>query len=234
MLGRSIRGFTGDTGMRIYHVDAFAARPFKGNPAAVCLLEHPMADTWMQNVAMEMNLSETAFLIRQGDGYNLRWFTPKAEVDLCGHATLACAHVLFETGGERHDEILRFYSKSGLLTAAFVDGWIELNFPATPDTETVPPEGLTAALGVEARYVGRTQFDYVVEVASEETVRGLHPDYDALCRIPTRGIIVTSKADSSEYDFVSRFFCPRPWHQRRSCNGLGALLSGTLLGGTIA
>ena len=110
--------------MKIYHVDAFTTKPFKGNPAAVCILEHPMVDTWMQDVATEMNISETAFLIRQGDGYNLRWFTPKVEVDLCGHATIASAHVLFETGGARHDTIIRFYTKSGLLTAALNDSWI--------------------------------------------------------------------------------------------------------------
>ena len=194
--------------MKIYHVDAFAIRAFRGNPAAVCLLDHPKVDTWMQNVAMEMNLSETAFLIRQGDGYNLRWFTPKVEVDLCGHATLAGAHVLFESGGAWHDSVIRFYTRSGLLTAALNDGWIELNFPSTPDVETFAPEGLLAALGVEARYVGKTKFDYIVEVASEEIVRNMDPDFDALCQVPTRGVIVTSRAGSGEFDFVSRFFCP--------------------------
>jgi PhzF family phenazine biosynthesis protein len=194
--------------VKIYHVDAFTAQAFKGNPAAVCILEHPMVDTWMQDVAMEMNLSETAFLIRQGDGYNLRWFTPKVEVDLCGHATLASAHVLFETGGARHDSIIRFYTKSGLLTAALNDSWIELNFPSTPAAEVSVPEGLRAALGVEARYVGKTQFDYMVEVTSEEIVRNLDPDAAGLCQVPTRGIIVTSQASSDEFDFISRFFCP--------------------------
>jgi PhzF family phenazine biosynthesis protein len=194
--------------MKIYHVDAFTAKAFRGNPAAVCLLEHPMVDTWMQDVAMEMNLSETAFLIRQGDGYNLRWFTPKVEVDLCGHATLAGAHVLFESGAARQDATIRFYTRSGLLTAALNDGWMELNFPSTPDTEVSAPEGLMAALGVEASYVGKTQFDYIVEVASEEVVKNLSPDFDALCRIPTRGVIVTSRSGSGEFDFVSRFFCP--------------------------
>jgi PhzF family phenazine biosynthesis protein len=194
--------------MKIYHIDAFTAKAFKGNPAAVCLLDHPMVDTWMQNVAMEMNLSETAFLIRQGDGYNLRWFTPKVEVDLCGHATLASAHILFESGGARHDTVIRFYTRSGLLTAVLSEGWIELNFPSTPDVEVSPPEALMAALGVEATYVGKTQFDYIIEVASEEIVRNMDPDFDALCLVPTRGIIVTSRADSDEFDFVSRFFCP--------------------------
>ncbi len=194
--------------MKMYHVDAFTAQAFKGNPAAVCILEHPKVDTWMQSVAMEMNLSETAFLIRQADGYNLRWFTPKVEVDLCGHATLASAHVLFESGGAWHDTTIRFYTRSGLLMATQADGWIELNFPATPEMQTSAPEELTTALGVEPRYIGKTQFDYIVEVASEEMVRNLDPDFDALCRIQTRGIIVTSRASSDEFDFVSRFFCP--------------------------
>jgi PhzF family phenazine biosynthesis protein len=194
--------------VKIYHVDAFTAKAFRGNPAAVCLLEHPKVDTWMQSVAMEMNLSETAFLIRQGDGYNLRWFTPKVEVDLCGHGTLASAHVLFESGGARHDEVIRFYTLSGLLTAALNDDWIDLYFPSSPDAEVTAPEGLIAALGVEAHYIGKTQFDYIVEVASEEIVRNMDPDFDALCRVPTRGIIVTSRASSGEFDFVSRFFCP--------------------------
>jgi PhzF family phenazine biosynthesis protein len=194
--------------MKIYHVDAFTAKAFKGNPAAVCLLEYPKVDTWMQSVAMEMNLSETAFLIRQGDGYNLRWFTPKVEVDLCGHGTLASAHVLFGSGGARHDAVIRFYTRSGLLTAVLNDGWIELNFPSTPDAEVSAPEGLTEALGIEARYIGKTQFDYIVEVGSEEIVRNMDPDFNALCRVQTRGIIVTSRADSGEFDFISRFFCP--------------------------
>jgi PhzF family phenazine biosynthesis protein len=194
--------------LKIYHVDAFTAKAFKGNPAAVCLLEHPKVDTWMQNIAGEMNLSETAFLIRQGDGYNLRWFTPKVEVDLCGHATLASAHVLFKSGGVRQDTDIRFYTKSGILTAALNDDWIELNFPATPEMVTPAPEGLVTALGIDACYIGKTQFDYIVEVASEEIVRNISPDFDALCRVPARGIIVTSRADSGEFDFVSRFFCP--------------------------
>jgi PhzF family phenazine biosynthesis protein len=194
--------------MKIYHIDAFTTKAFSGNPAAVCILEHPKVDTWMQSVAMEMNLSETAFLIRQGDGYNLRWFTPKVEVDLCGHATLASAYVLFESGGARRDAVIRFYTRSGLLTAALDEGRIELNFPSTPAEDVSAPEGLMAALGAEACYVGKTQFDYIVEVAFEEVVRNLDPDFDALCRIPTRGIIVTSRACSGEFDFVSRFFCP--------------------------
>lgn len=194
--------------MKIYHVDAFTARPFTGNPAAVCLLEHPKVDSWMQNVASEMNLSETAFLIRQGDGYKLRWFTPEVEVELCGHATLAAAHILWTTGGAPRDASIRFYTKSGLLTAGLNDDWIELDFPFMPDVEVPAPEGLIKALGVEAGYVGKTRFDYIIEVESEEMVRTMKPDFDALCRVPTRGIIVTSRVTTGEFDFVSRFFCP--------------------------
>lgn len=194
--------------MKIYHVDAFTAEAFGGNPAAVCLLEYPKVDSWMQDVAAEMCLSETVFLIRQGDGYNLRWFTPKMEVDLCGHATLAAAYVLFYSGGARRDAVIRFYTKSGPLEAVWNNDRIELDFPATPDSEVSAPEGLLAALGVEARYVGKTVFDYIVEVGSEDTVRNMTPDFSALCRVPARGTIVTSRTTSGEFDFISRFFCP--------------------------
>jgi PhzF family phenazine biosynthesis protein len=194
--------------VKIYHVDAFTIRPFTGNPAAVCLLEYPKVDSWMQNVAGEMNLSETAFLIRQGDGYKLRWFTPKVEVELCGHATLAAAHVLWSMGGAPRDASIRFYTKSGLLTACLKDDWIELDFPSTPDVETSAPEGLTKALGVEAGYIGKTRFDYIVEVGSEEIVRSMKPNFDLLCQVPTRGVIVTSRSTTGEFDFASRFFCP--------------------------
>ena len=194
--------------MKIYHVDAFTARPLAGNPAAVCILGHPKIDSWMQNVAMEMNLSETAFLIRQGDGYRLRWFTPKAEVDLCGHATLASAHVLWTTGGAQRDAAILFYTKGGLLTAKLWDDWVELDFPSTPDEATPAPEGLTETLGVTALYVGKSRFDYLVEVESENVLRNIRPDFEALKGVPARGVIVTSRSESDEYDFVSRFFCP--------------------------
>ncbi len=163
----------------------------------------------MQDVARELNLSETAFLLRQSDGYNLRWFAPMAEVDLCGHATLASAHMLFETGGARRDEPIRFYTKSGLLTAGWRDGWIELDFPSTPAVKADPPAGLLDALGIEGPdYVGRNDSDYLIQVASEKIVRHLSPDYDVLKTVPARGVIVTSRSESDQFDFVSRFFCP--------------------------
>ncbi|WP_376795870.1 PhzF family phenazine biosynthesis protein [Thermogemmatispora sp.] len=195
-------------GQRIIQVDAFTARPFAGNPAAVCLLEEPRDESWMQLVAREMNLSETAFLLPEGDGYRLRWFTPTAEVDLCGHATLASAHVLWEEGVLPPAEPARFYTRSGLLTARRLDGWIEMNFPATPATPVPPPLGLSEALGVRPRLVARSQFDYLIELESEEMVRALRPDPTRLLAIEARGFIVTSRAESSDYHFVSRFFAP--------------------------
>lgn len=192
----------------IYQVDAFTDRPFAGNPAAVCILQEPRDDRWMQQVAAEMNLSETAFLLRQADGWNLRWFTPTVEVDLCGHATLASAHVLWEQGLLAPDEQARFYTRSGLLTADRSGDWIELDFPVKPATPAEPPAGLIDALGVEPRYVGRNAWDYIVEVDSERTLRALDPDHARLKTLGVRGIIVTSRADEARYDFVSRFFAP--------------------------
>jgi PhzF family phenazine biosynthesis protein len=192
----------------LYQVDAFTDRPFAGNSAAVCLLSESMDDQWMQAVAMEMNLSETAFLLREADGYRLRWFTPKIEVALCGHATLASAHVLWTEGHVRGGSI-GFYTKSGLLTATSRNGLIELDFPSKPPTESSPPPGLLDALGVSAVCVGRNQFDYLVEVASEELVRQLSPDFTRLSQIDVRGVIVTARSGNPRYDFVSRFFAPR-------------------------
>jgi PhzF family phenazine biosynthesis protein len=195
-------------GVKIYQVDAFTQEPFKGNPAAVCLLTEPGEAAWMQNVAREMNLSETAFLHRQQAGFHLRWFTPSVEVDLCGHATLASAHILWETGLLDVQEGARFQTRSGLLTAERREEGIELDFPATPEEQAVPPPELSQVLGASFNYAGRSKFDYLVEVASEEVVRALRPDFALLRRIPVRGIIVTSRATSSGYDFVSRFFAP--------------------------
>jgi len=194
--------------LSIYQVDAFTDEPFAGNPAAVCILPEQRDAVWMQNVAREMNLSETAFLLRQVDGFSLRWFTPAVEVDLCGHATLASAHILWETGLLKTDEGARFHTRSGLLTASRHGEWIELDFPATPDEPATAPPTLFQALGVHPKYVGRSKFDYLVEVESEEAVCNLAPDFTSLKGVATRGVIVTSIATSSHYDFVSRFFAP--------------------------
>jgi len=196
-------------GFTIYQVDAFTDKPFFGNPAGVCVLTEQVTDEWMQKVAMEMNLSETAFLLKQDNGYNLRWFTPTIEVDLCGHATLASTHILWEQNYLPENEEARFYTKSGLLTAKKIDnGWTELNFPSEPDNETISPKGLLESLGVQAKYVGKNRLDYIVEVSSEEEVRNLKPDFNTLGKIPCTGIIVTSISASKEYDFISRVFAP--------------------------
>ena len=192
----------------LIQVDAFTSEPFGGNPAAVCLLPSARDEQWMQRVAAEMNLSETAFLVRRPDGFDLRWFTPVIEVALCGHATLASAHALWENGDVPRGEIARFHTKSGVLTAEQQGDWIELNFPATEAQPADAPAGLIAALGVTPRFVGKSKFDYLVEVASEDEVRNARPDFVALRALPVRGIMITSGASTAGLDFVSRFFAP--------------------------
>ncbi len=194
--------------MKIFQVDAFASKPFSGNPAAVCILAGSRPDEWMKNVAAEMNLSETAFLLQHEKGFDLRWFTPTVEVDLCGHATLASAHILWEQGYLKLGEQARFHTRSGLLTADRKGEWIELNFPAEPEAAAQPPGELLEGLGVTPLYVGKNRMDYLVEVASEEELRALRPDLALLAKLPVRGIMVTSRSASKEYDFVSRFFGP--------------------------
>lgn len=194
--------------IEIYQVDAFADKPFSGNPAAVCMMSGPADPSWMQKVAGEMNLSETAFLYRENNGFNLRWFTPAIEVDLCGHATLASAHILWEAGHIGPDEKAEFYTSSGVLTAVRSGGSIELDFPSEPECEAVAPPALTESLGLRPVYIGRNRFDYLVEAESAEIVRNLKPDFGLLATIPVRGVMVTSVSDSPEYDFVSRFFGP--------------------------
>ncbi len=193
---------------RIVQVDAFTAEAFRGNPAAVCVLDEARDAVWMQKAAAEMNLAETAFLEPREDGFNLRWFTPAVEVDLCGHATLASAHVLWESGRARPSESIRFHTKSGLLTAHRRGDWIELDFPATPEEAADTPPGLVEALGAEPLYVGRSRFDYLVELDSEEAVARLRPDFARLAAISTRGVIVTARSARPDFDFVSRFFAP--------------------------
>lgn len=194
---------------RFTQVDAFTDRPFTGNPAAVCVLPAPRDASWMQQVALEMNLAETAFLVRRADGFDLRWFTPAAEVDLCGHATLASAHVLWEEGHSKPAEGVGFHTRSGLLTASRRDGLIWLDFPATPVSPAQLPAGLDQALGCNIVYMGRTVFDYFVEVESETALRSLSPDMAAVGRLPVRGVTVTARSDGREHDFVSRFFAPQ-------------------------
>lgn len=195
--------------LRIIQVDAFTDQAFSGNPAAVCVLSEPADAEWMQNIANEMNLSETAFLVPQEDGFDLRWFTPAREVDLCGHATLASAHVLWEEGHLSPNKQARFHTRSGLLTADRDEDWIIMDFPAEPATAAATPPNLVEALGVIPEYVGKNRFDYLVVVGSEETVRTMEPDLTLLKTVDCRGVIVTSPGNGSGYDFVSRFFAPK-------------------------
>jgi PhzF family phenazine biosynthesis protein len=190
-------------------VDAFTNHPFAGNPAAVCVLKEAPTEQWMRDVAREMNLSETAFLVPQDGGYHLRWFTPAVEVALCGHATVASAHVLWQDGHLPEGQQARFHTKSGLLTADRRGDWIELDFPAKIATATEPPPELLPALGVtDAKFVGKNAFDYFVEIESDAAVRALSPDHSLLRKLPVRGVIVTARSASPEFDFISRFFAP--------------------------
>ena len=197
----------------IYQVDAFTSKPFSGNPAAVCLLSAQRSEEWMLSVAREMNLSETAFLLPEGDGYRLRWFTPALEVDLCGHATLASAHILWETGKLDVDQPARFYTRSGLLTARKVSNRIELDFPARAVVAVDLPEGMAAALDIpRPRSVAwNSQAEiYLLELENEEQVRCAQPNFEQLKQYPIHGVILTSEAANSRlYDFVSRYFAPR-------------------------
>ncbi|MCU6707415.1 PhzF family phenazine biosynthesis protein [Paenibacillus sp. J5C_2022] len=195
--------------MNIYIVDAFTNEPFRGNPAAVCMLEQEKSEQWMQQVAGEMNLSETAFVIRRdcGDGYTLRWFTPVAEVELCGHATLAAAHLLWERSGV-DDQTIAFHTKSGVLHATRQGHWIQLNFPLELEQECVPPPQLIVGLGERFHYIGRNRMDYLIEVEDESVLRALKPNFQEWSTVKARGIIVTCKAKMPDVDFVSRCFYP--------------------------
>ncbi|NIK68315.1 PhzF family phenazine biosynthesis protein [Paenibacillus sp. BK720] len=196
----------------IYVADAFTSEPFRGNPAAVCLCGKPEDERWMQQVAAEINLPETAFLVPIEDGYDLRWFTPESEVDLGGHATLAAAYTLWHTGRLRSDQTARFVTKSGVLTVDYnaVDGWMTMDYPEEVPLPANAPEALIQGLGLIPRYTGKYRQDYMVEVDSEQTVRSLKPDRQQLAAAGGRGIIVTAKAAAeAPYDFVSRAFYPK-------------------------
>lgn len=198
------------TKIPVIQVDAFTRQRFGGNPAAVCLLDAWLPDEEMQSIAAEMNLAETAFLVRQDVGeYNLRWMTPLIEVDLCGHATLASAHALWTRWNESA-EVIRFSTRSGELQAVRKDDSIVLDFPATPAVAAEAPDGLLESLGVRSpRFCGSNASDWLIVLGSEDEVRGLRPDFGKLRAIECRGVIVTALANAgAEYDFVSRFFAP--------------------------
>jgi PhzF family phenazine biosynthesis protein len=193
---------------RYFVVDAFTSQPFSGNPAAVVPLWQWKEDRWLQNVAMEMNLSETAFFVADGNGFHLRWFTPKFEVDLCGHATLATAKVISRLRLVEGGQEITFSSRSGKLVARVAADRIELDFPLKPEQPAEPPTGLIESLGYSPRYVGKNSFDYLVVVESEQIVRSMSPDFKRLAAVSCRGIIVTARSDDPRFDFVSRFFAP--------------------------
>ena len=194
---------------RFFHVDSFTEVPFAGNPAGVCLLDEPFEDGWMQQVAFEMNLSETAFVFRTEGGFSLRWFTPAAEVDLCGHGTLATAHILYELGEVAPYDEAVFHTRSGLLIAGRKGGLIWLDFPALPEEPATAPEGLLEALGVEPEHVGRFGNEYLIELGTEAQVLAVKPDFRALRTLPCDAVVVTSLPEAVRCDFVSRCFAPR-------------------------
>ena len=201
-------------GIPIWQVDAFADRPFTGNPAAVCVLERYPSDDWMQKVAAEMNLSETAFVVPTDDAgsFHLRWFTPATEVDLCGHATLAAAHTLIEQARVEAGQSIRFQTRSGELTCTQSDSRITLNFPATPPRDDVDPavaEQARGALGISEASVLQSKYDLLVIVEDASTVKSIRPNFNALAEIDTRGVMVSAVSVASGVDFVSRFFAPQ-------------------------
>jgi PhzF family phenazine biosynthesis protein len=191
----------------LFHVDSFSDRPFSGNPAAVCILPAWKEDSWLQAVARETNLSATAFLVQQAHQFDLRWFTAKVELGLCGHGTLASAHILWQQGYTNGDRI-RFSTRGGTLTAVRHGNESELDLPLKPEKPTGAPPEMLDALGVSATYVGKNEFDYLVEVESATVLRGIAPDFKRLTTIPARGVIVTSRSDDARFDFISRFFAP--------------------------
>lgn len=193
---------------RVFQIDAFTDRPFAGNPAAVCIMPEERDDCWMQAIAAEMNLSETAFIHRLGNGFSLRWFTPAMEVDLCGHATLASAHALWSENIVADEHIIRFQTKSGALSCIKSGSMIHLDFPATPAREANPPDGLLEALQVRPLFVGESKFDKLIHVEAEQALRALRPDFARLREMPMRSVIVTSKSEDPRFDFVSRCFAP--------------------------
>jgi len=193
--------------MRFFQVDAFTREVFHGNPAGVCI-PGEVDETWMQRMADEIHVSETAFLNPVQDGYDLRWFTPATEVNLCGHATLASAHILYSEGYADPGDTITFHTRSGDLRARLAEGMIELDFPQKPQKPADPPPRLLEGLGVSPVYVGRNDDDYIVEINDETDLRDLKPDFSCLSEVDARGIIVTARSHG-EYDFISRFFGPQ-------------------------
>jgi PhzF family phenazine biosynthesis protein len=194
--------------MELSIINTFTEQAFKGNPAAVCFLSEEKESNWMQKVAKEINLPITAFIQFLDNEYYLRWFTPSTEIPICGHGTLASSFFLWENRYVDKEKCINFHTKSGILKAQLVDGWVQLQFPMMIEKESIAPDLLIIALGVKPTYVGKNKLDYLVEVESEDMVRNLKPNIDLIAQLPIRGIIVTSKSNENEFDFVSRFFSP--------------------------
>jgi PhzF family phenazine biosynthesis protein len=190
-------------------VDAFTTQAFKGNPAAVCLLHTPQPEEWMRALAAEMNLSETAFLLPEGDGWRLRWFTPTTEVDLCGHATLASARVLFETQPQLRETSLKFHTKSGQLGARWVNGKVELDFPALDYQPLTVPHKVNETLGLTPISAVFSGHFFLFEVEDPHQVRNAAPSFAELSRLPMPEVIITARSDGPDFDFISRFFAPQ-------------------------
>jgi PhzF family phenazine biosynthesis protein len=193
----------------IFQVDSFTEEPFRGNPAGVCLIDNEMSEDWMQNVAMEMNLSETSFILRDKDSFKIRYFTPAAEVPLCGHATLASAHILYETGIVSEDREIIFISKAGKLGITMNEGWITMDFPAYSLTPSEIPEIIEKILGIgpEEFYKSSHGWTFVV-LKSEDSLRGLEPDFRLMKNSGFGDMIVTSPSGDDNYDFCVRCFVP--------------------------
>ena len=210
----------------LYQVDSFTVKPFKGNPAGVCLLEQPREAAWMQSVASEMNLSETAFLYPKGDDYYLRWFTPSTEVDLCGHATLASAHILYEFGFYDPDESIRFHTKSGLITATFARGTIELDMPLIEPVSAQSTELLEEILGFIPVAVAKSEDGELLlaELANPSAVIAFEPDFKKINNLEATNLIITASKGYGEFDFISRFFSPRSGIPEDPVTGLGHCL----------
>lgn len=194
--------------IKLFQVDAFTHDIFKGNPAGVCLTNEPLEESFMQKLANEMNLSETAFLWSENDGFRLRWFTPETEVSLCGHATLSSAHILYQTERLKKNQIAKFYTMSGVLTACYVDGKIELDFPTLPEKEVSDWKEIQTIISEKIMYIGKNDLDYLVELSTVDEVKNLTIDFEKLKNIKTRGLMVTAKSHEKNIDFVSRFFAP--------------------------
>lgn len=194
--------------MNLSILNTFTEQAFQGNPAAVCFFSEKKDNGWMQAVAKELNLPTTAFINVINKEYHLRWFTPSTEIPICGHGTLASSYYLWDKGIVEKKKTIVYHTKSGLLKAQFIDGWVQLEFPPILEEKTIAPELLITALGVKPLYVGKNKLDYLVEVATEDTLKNLKPNIDLISQLPVRGVIVTSKSNSNQYDFVSRFFSP--------------------------